>query len=62
MAKQSIKRYEAIVNEECFNISATKPWIAVDKAVKKYCTIHPMAGARVRKNGYSLLIQLRRVS
>jgi len=53
--------YEVIINEERFEASAQNPWVAVDKAVKQYCEVHPMAAARKRKSGYSLLIQLRRI-
>lgn len=57
-----MRRYEVIVNEERFEVPVWKPWIAVDKAVQRYCEAHPMAAARKRKNGYSLLIQLRRIN
>lgn len=56
-----MKRYEIIVNKECFEVSAPNPWIAADKGVKRYCEAHPMTAVRKRKSGYSILMQMKRI-
>ena len=57
-----MRRYEVIVNEEHFEVSARNPWIAADKAIQRYCKAHPMTATRKRKSGYSLSMQMRRIS